>query len=155
MEYSYSEASVNLVSGSPILVIISAGILVPIAEEIIFRGLILSRLKRAMKNVPALIISSLLFASIHLHVLWASYVFMLGLILGIIALKTVSIVPSIIIHMTFNIAGSFIGYIPFPEWSTILICLISLALSVFLFYNITKDSQDIIEEPVELKENYN
>lgn len=55
---SYSQSTEGIVSGSLIIMLISIVIITPIVEEIVFRGLILSRLKKAMNTTFALIITN-------------------------------------------------------------------------------------------------
>lgn len=62
---SYGEASQGLLVGSLPIRLLSNVIVAPIVEEVIFRGLIFSRLKKAMNVWPAIIISSLLFGLGH------------------------------------------------------------------------------------------
>lgn len=135
---SYSQSAEISTSGSLIIMLITIVIVAPIVEEIIFRGLILSRLNKAMNTTVALIISSLLFAILHGHILWIAYTFVLGILFGIVAIKTESILPSIILHMSFNLAGLFVGLIPFPDWSMGIVCLVSFIISAILVYFIVK-----------------
>ena len=135
---SYLQSAEGIVSGSLIIILISIVIIAPIVEEIVFRGLILSRLNKVMNTTVALIISSLIFAILHGHILWVTYAFVLGVLFGIIAIKTGSTLPTIIFHMSFNLAGLFVGSIPFPEWSTGIVCVVSFIISAILIYNVVK-----------------
>lgn len=135
---SYLQSTEGMVSGSLIIMLISIVIIAPIVEEIIFRGLILSRLNKVMNTTVALIVSSLIFAILHGHILWVTYAFVLGVLFGIIAIITGSTLPTIIFHMSFNLAGLFVGSIPFPEWSTVIVCFVSFIISTILIYNVVK-----------------
>lgn len=135
---SYSQSTEGIVSGSLIIMLISIVIIAPIVEEIVFRGLILSRLKKAMNTTFALIISSLIFAILHGHILWITYAFVLGILFGVIAIKMGTTLPTIIFHMSFNLAGLFVGLIPFPEWSIGIVCVVSLIISVILIRTVVK-----------------
>lgn len=70
-------------------------------EELLFRGLILSGLRR-LGPWPALLISSLLFAVAHASIYRLLPTFCLGLLLGWIVLKTGSIYCSMIVHVLNN-----------------------------------------------------
>jgi sodium transport system permease protein len=70
-------------------------------EELLFRGLILSGLRR-LGPWPALLISSLLFAVAHASIYRLLPTFCLGLLLGYIVLKTGSLFCSMIIHALNN-----------------------------------------------------
>ena len=73
----------------------------PILEELIFRGLILNSLKIYGKWF-AIIISSILFGILHINFIQTFNAFVMGIILGTIAIKTNSLIPSILIHILNN-----------------------------------------------------
>jgi len=75
-----------------------------ITEEIAFRGLIQHWLQTAIRPWHALILASALFTALHLSVISAPYIFLLGMVLGWVKLKTGSLYPSMLIHMLHNCA---------------------------------------------------
>ena len=101
---SYAEASAALNDNSLIMVLASV-VAAPIAEEIIFRGLILSRLKRAMPGWLAVVLSALVFGLCHGQPVWMAYAFVLGLFFGLMAHRSGSILPSLLAHFIFNGIG--------------------------------------------------
>lgn len=90
---------------SPLLTLLAIGIFAPIAEEILFRGAIYNLFKDNVGKYVALIISSILFALIHLNIYQASYTLFIGLFLGIILMKTGSLWLPIIFHIVYNLFG--------------------------------------------------
>ncbi|MCI7768513.1 MAG: CPBP family intramembrane metalloprotease [Oscillospiraceae bacterium] len=82
----------------------------PILEELLFRGAALNLLAPVDRKF-ALIASSLLFGLMHCNFNQIFNGFLLGLILGYIALKSGSIIPSIIMHMLLNLNVFIIGFI--------------------------------------------
>ncbi len=72
-----------------------------LCEELLFRGLVLSGLRR-WGNGVALVVSSLLFAIAHASIYRLLPTFFLGLLLGYIVLRTGSIFCSMIIHTLNN-----------------------------------------------------
>ncbi len=87
-----------------------------ICEELLFRGLILSALRR-LGNWPALIISSLLFAVAHASIYRLLPTFFLGLLLGYVVLRTRSIASSMTIHALNNgIAVALARYPALAGW---------------------------------------
>ncbi len=86
------------------LTVINAILIVPIAEELLFRGLMLPVLARLMNSPTAgLIVSSVLFGMIHFSVgksVPALIVF--GIILGATYLRTRSLVTVTLVHSLFN-----------------------------------------------------
>lgn len=78
-----------------------ACLIAPVIEEIIFRGYILNNLRR-FGNVPAIILSSVLFALFHGNLYQFANPILAGMLFSFIVIRTNSIVPSIIAHMFNN-----------------------------------------------------
>ena len=93
-------------------VIILTVVLAPINEECIMRGIILTRLKRNMAPVVAIIISALYFGIFHLNIVQGIYAFVMGLFMAYIAYKYCSIIPSILFHAMFNALNYLLQLIP-------------------------------------------
>lgn len=92
---------------------LSTVIFAPIAEEVIFRGLVYTRLRRAMPAALACVLSSLLFGVLHGQLLWIAYAFVMGVALTIVFERTGTLWANIIVHITFNLAGSYlVQYLP-------------------------------------------
>lgn len=77
----------------------------PFAEEALFRGLIYRGLRRWMRPVGAAVLSSAVFAAVHIHPLIMPAIFVLGLILARVVERHGSLVPSITAHALFNAVG--------------------------------------------------
>ncbi len=73
-----------------------------IIEEIAFRGFILSGLESLRNKWQAILLTSLLFGIAHGVIQQTMITFGVGMILGIIAYQTKSIIPCILFHMTHN-----------------------------------------------------
>lgn len=101
---SYAEASAAL-NETGLVMVLATVVTAPIAEEVMFRGLIQSRLKRAMPGWLAVVISALLFGVCHGHPVWMAYAFVLGLFFGLMAHRSGSILPSMLAHLIFNGIG--------------------------------------------------
>ena len=93
-----------------VYLILTMGILAPVAEEFVFRGIILDGLK-SKGNRIAIIVSSLMFMLIHLSLHQTIYQFILGIILAIVVLITDNIFSSILIHFINNTFVLIINYI--------------------------------------------
>ena len=78
-------------------------IVAPIGEEIVFRGFLQKFLENYWKDITrAVLVTSLFFAMIHFNPFWTIQIYLLGVILGFLAWKTKSVVPSIILHSVNN-----------------------------------------------------
>ena len=103
---SYGEVSGKLFYGpDQILVFLSVLILAPVAEEIIFRGLMMFRLQREFNEKQSVLISAFLFAILHKNILWILYAFAMAWLLGYTASRMENVCGSIAIHMGFNMAS--------------------------------------------------
>ncbi len=73
-----------------------------ICEEIAFRGLVQHWLQTAIKPWRALLLASALFAAIHGSIISFPILFLVGMLLGWVKLKTGSLYPSMLIHFLHN-----------------------------------------------------
>ena len=108
----YAEAAASL--ETPGLVgALSTVLFAPIAEEVIFRGLVYTRLRRAMPAWLACVLASLVFAVLHGQLLWIAYAFLMGVALTLVFERTGTLWSSILVHITFNLAGTYlVQYLP-------------------------------------------
>lgn len=85
-------------------------VVAPIAEELLFRGVLLARLRRGLSPAAAIAISAALFSCIHLIDPDAAFVvpglFVIGLVLGWQALRTGRIGLSITTHAGVNLLAA-------------------------------------------------
>lgn len=81
----------------------------PLAEELVFRGVIQSRLERAMPVWIAIVLQAVLFGFIHGTPVQIGYAFLMGLLFGYIRYRTGSILPTIAAHAAFNAMNDPLG----------------------------------------------
>ncbi|GEB33989.1 MULTISPECIES: CPBP family intramembrane glutamic endopeptidase [Brevibacillus] len=81
------------------------GIMVPIAEEILFRGVIQTYLVRRIGAVAGIILSSLWFALLHIDVALFAPLFVIGLGLGFVRHRYQSIWGAVVLHAVNNMMG--------------------------------------------------
>lgn len=123
----YAEASAAL-GQTGVLMVIATVVAAPLVEEVIFRGLVLSRLSRVMPGWLAVLISALAFGLCHGQIVWMAYAFVLGLIFGFMALRARSVWPSFVAHLLFNGIGQLAVYLPETETASLLFMAILLAV---------------------------
>jgi membrane protease YdiL (CAAX protease family) len=104
----FREPSVLLIAGGKsvllrVLWLISACIIVPIAEETIFRGLLFKGLRRQWGILAGMLISSAVFSIGHLDLITALPLFIFSLGLAWSVERTGSLVPAAIAHSLFNL----------------------------------------------------
>ena len=73
-----------------------------VLEEIAFRGFILSGLQSLRNKWQAILVTSVLFGIAHGVIQQTMITFVVGMVLGVIAVQTRSIIPCILFHMTHN-----------------------------------------------------
>lgn len=138
MMQTYDEASSDILNVNTPLVLLALVFVGPIAEEVYFRGLVYTRLKRAMPYRVAMILSSLIFAVIHGDPVWIAYAFCAGLLMCAVYERSGSLWTNIAFHCAFNLVGTYIsGFIPdMTLVPACLLCFISAALGFVLLRNI-------------------
>lgn len=94
---------IRIAGGQLIPVIIVAGLFGPLAEETFFRGFLMPGLASRYGVGAGLLLSSMLFALIHVDPGLYVPTFVLGLMLGWVYLKTRSIWPSVAVHCAQNV----------------------------------------------------
>ncbi|MBV8880976.1 MAG: CPBP family intramembrane metalloprotease, partial [Planctomycetaceae bacterium] len=78
-------------------------LLVPLAEETLFRGYLLPRLAKQWGEIPGLLTSTLLFTVLHLRDgPFLPLIFLYGWVFGWARLRSGSIVSSAALHMVVN-----------------------------------------------------
>lgn len=101
----YQEVAQTLYSGGVLLEIITVGILGPICEELIFRGLMFRRMCEYTKPVIAVIASALVFAIYHGNIVQGVYAFVLGVVMAVCYQRFQTLWASIVIHVAANITS--------------------------------------------------
>jgi len=85
-----------------VIMLLLVGVLVPIAEEIVFRGLVFGWLRKHLRFAFAAPLSALFFASVHWVWFLVPVLACMGLVLAAIYERSGSLWPAIIVHGTFN-----------------------------------------------------
>ena len=108
---SYNQASQGLNTSLLWADLLSVAVFAPLVEEMIFRGLVLSRLRKALPGWLAVVLQGLVFGFVHGQLVWIVYATLFGLLLGYVRLRTGSLKASILLHLGFNLSSFFIGIV--------------------------------------------
>lgn len=153
MEYSQNVALAF--SGNIVIDIIAVAIIAPIVEEVVFRGLVFTRLNKGMNVVLAVILSSLLFAVMHLQLIWIIYAFVFGVIFNLIYIRFKSLLANILLHMSYNLVPFILMAIMGENAENISINYILAALSAivigtmtYVILKLTKNKSEQKEEVI-------
>ncbi|MFY9153658.1 MAG: type II CAAX endopeptidase family protein [Prolixibacteraceae bacterium] len=111
--------------------ILKVAVMAPIVEELIFRGVIMHGLMRNYSKFTAVFVSALMFALFHLNPWQFPATFILGLVLGILMVRTRNIFLCIIGHAINN----GLVLISIQYWDTI---------KEFSFFQFSKNNQLIV-----------
>lgn len=126
---------------SIIVQIISSGIIGPILEEILFRGIVYNKLKEFNPPMKSIIIATLIFSLMHTNFVNMIYAFIISFMLIYVYEKYKTLKAPILLHITSNITiilfiyvlvkNSFINYI---------LLFLSLVILILIYLkNIKKD----------------
>lgn len=105
---SYEETSAMLMSGSLILQLLCVGILAPIVEEILMRGIIFGRLRDMMRPAWAIFWGGLLFGIFHGNIVQGVYASFFGWFLCWLMERFGTIKATCLSHMVSNMAVTLI-----------------------------------------------
>lgn len=121
------------------LLILAGGILAPIAEELIFRGLVYLRLRDYLGVKNAIVISSLLFGIYHGNVVQGIYAFSMGMLFAYGMEKFKSLWAAILLHMAGN-SWMFILQEFLVDWSKVLyglpVLLLMAGQFIIIFFSV-------------------
>ena len=126
---SYNEASAGITTGG-VVGVLAVVVAAPVVEEIVFRGLIMTRLSRAMPGWLAVLLSAAIFGVCHGHPVWFGYAFALGTVFGFMDLRAGSIWPSVLGHVAFNSFSQIITVLPESDETEIMFLAVFLILAV-------------------------
>ena len=116
------------------------GVLIgPIAEELIFRGVMMHYLRRSLPFAAANVIQAVLFGVYHMNLMQGIYTAVIGLLFGYICYRGGSILYSILAHMMFNFLGfTNLLYLgsdsPYYEFFWLPVMILALILGSMLFF---------------------
>lgn len=105
---SYTDTQQIIEGGGFLIQLLTAGIVAPIVEELIFRGLVYRRTKKMTGTIAAAILSAALFGVFHGNWIQAPYAFIIGIVAVFVYEKFKSIVAPIMLHMSANILSVLI-----------------------------------------------
>ncbi|MBO6133498.1 MAG: CPBP family intramembrane metalloprotease [Lachnospiraceae bacterium] len=107
------ESAEIVMQGFPKMAFLIA-VIAPLAEELLFRGIILSGLRNGRRIILAIVLQAVMFGFMHMNLNQMLYACALGFFFGLIVEITDSVWPSIFAHAMVNMT-SVIGIFMIPE----------------------------------------
>ena len=98
------------VSSGLMIVLLSTALFPGIVEELIFRGIIYSDMRKA-NPIKGILLSSLFFGIAHMNFLQFCYAFVLGIILGVLLEAADSLFAPMLLHAAFNGTSLILTYL--------------------------------------------
>jgi len=148
MPESLKQIFENLLKNTPLCVtLLSVSVLAPFFEEWLCRGMILRGLLRKCKPVWAIVISSLIFAFIHLNPWQAIPAFLLGMAFGYVYYRTGSLKLTMLMHCVNNTFSTIISNVYedaetfsdlFPDKRAYVLMVVAATLLVILTIRLLK-----------------
>ncbi len=133
----------------PLLIFtLNIAVIAPIVEEVVFRGVIMNTLRR-FGDCFALLISSLLFALVHMNLVQIPNAFIMGLVIGYFTLYSGSLWTGIFIHMLNNILtlmlNGLISLLPVQSqmFSMLAVYTFYIAAAIIAFLLLLKNHPDV------------
>ncbi|MCR4768457.1 MAG: CPBP family intramembrane metalloprotease [Saccharofermentans sp.] len=103
----YSDVSQDIVPvWDSIIYVFTLCFIVPVAEELVFRGIVFGQLRKGFGPWVSVLISAVVFGLMHGSDIHIGYALVCGLIIAACYYLSDSLIASIILHMIFNIFGS-------------------------------------------------
>lgn len=152
---SYSTAVNTLYSTGFLPELIGLGILAPLTEELLFRGLVYRRFKEFNPVIGSMVWASLIFALLHGNLVQGIYAFVMGFLFCYIYERYGSLKAPVVMHMASNllaVIASETGILDFIYSSTSMFygsTLICCAIVVAMIYLIELYVRPYTEEPAQ------
>lgn len=105
MSAAYEEVSRSLYSPTFLIQILASGLLIPVAEELIFRGLVFASLRGRLSFLPAAVLSGLIFGLYHGNLPQGVYAFLIGLALSWLYEVCGTLLAPYLFHVSANIVS--------------------------------------------------
>lgn len=138
----FQQANEGFFGGNVLFEILGSCFLIPIAEELLFRGVIYKRLRVMFGVLPGLLLSGVIFGVLHVNLVQFLYAGILGILLAFLLEKTGYLYTAILGHIAANtvaVARSRTGWLDFayqPTLSgigfTLLMAAVSFAMILYM-----------------------
>lgn len=124
--------------------VLSIAVVVPVLEEVLFRGAIQGRLMRRYRSPwLAIIVSALIFGIIHFNPIQTVYATLLGIVFGWIYYRTQSLLPVILGHVLNNTFATITMYmekgaeeIEAADWTMLPYMVIFASFAIYFAYRL-------------------
>jgi hypothetical protein len=99
----FKEANEAFYGSTFALELVSSALFTPILEELVFRGIIFTRLRRELPKYTAIALSALIFAMVHWNLVQFIYALILGFVLALLMERADHLYAAVLGHITANL----------------------------------------------------
>lgn len=142
--YKFFEQLMSKLTDDPVIMFITAVVMAPVFEEIIFRGIMQKGLiNKGIEPWKAILFSSVVFGLVHANPWQFVGAVLLGCVLGLVYYKTKSLLLPMLLHAFNNLCSSILMFytknesfseaFKVSEWMILLIGIILFSLFYYLF----------------------
>ena len=108
-QYFSNDTQEELLAGQLIVQLVSMGFLVPLTEELIFRGLIYQRMRKMLPLMQSVLLASALFAVYHGNMIQIIFAFPMAVIICVLYEKWKLLRYPVLFHMGCNLVAIIFG----------------------------------------------
>ncbi len=106
---NYEGLMQTLMGGGLLLALPIVWFVAPVAEEIVFRGLSYTALRRGLPVWLSVLLSAMLFGAVHFNWIQSTYATLLGVALALCFHWSGSLWAPILLHVSYNSSGNLVG----------------------------------------------
>lgn len=149
--YPYISEQVE-VFDSIILTFVVIGILIPVFEEVFFRGILLNRLAHMDMPIFAVLTQAFLFSLSHFNIAQSTYLLPLGLVCGVAVYKSKSVLAGIVIHVVFNTINLYMNHFVTLDYALGQLLLMIVLGGFLIAFSLTqmRNRLLVVKEPIKL-----
>lgn len=118
---SYTETISNLTKGNLFDVVLYTVLIAPVAEEVVFRGVILHKARRVLPFIGANVLQAVFFGIYHQNIVQGIYAALLGFLLGLVCRKFNSLHAPILLHILINASAFLVMTLPGLTMSSVML----------------------------------
>jgi phosphoglycolate phosphatase len=107
---AYQAARANQYSAAFLVGLICYGLITPLAEEVLFRGILFNTLRRMMQLKWAVVVSAFCFGAYHMNTVQGIYGFLMGLLIAYAYLYFGTFWAAVAIHGIYNLLAYSLSY---------------------------------------------
>lgn len=152
------EETMEILYTPPLAVqLICLGILIPVCEELVFRGLLFKRLRERAGYMQAALYSSAVFGFLHVNMVQMLYGFILGMMLAYLYEKYGSVKAPVAAHIVMNLFSVMATNFNLLDWlmkdimriGIVTVICASVAATMFVFIQRIEEKPDTPNKPEE------